>query len=137
MLQYNLAMKMDYHPYFANNSAPKASIAKAYDRAADEYAAAFWNELDKKPFDQIILNWFAAQIPQSEIVLEIGAGPGEVSGYLARLGRKCIGTDISERMIENARKYFSQVQFEVQDFFHLNYEDDTFFGWLGSIQSST
>ena len=109
----------------------KASIAKAYDRAADEYAAAFWDELEKKPFDQMILNWFAAQIPQGETVLEIGAGPGEVSGYLAHLGTKSLGTDISERMIENARKYFPQVQFEVQDFFRLSYEDDTFFEVVG------
>lgn len=109
----------------------KGSIAKAYDRAADEYAAAFWDELDKKLFDQIILDWFAAQIPQSETVLEIGAGPGEVSGYLARLGVKCLGTDISERMIENARKYFPQAQFEVQDFFRLSYADDSFLGVVG------
>jgi hypothetical protein len=34
----------------------KENIIKAYDRAADEYAAAFWNELEKKPFDQIILS---------------------------------------------------------------------------------
>lgn len=109
----------------------KESIAKAYDRAANDYAAALWNELDKKSFDQIILNWFAAQIPPGGAVLEIGAGPGEVSGHLARLGVQCLGTDISEQMIENARKFFPQVQFEVQDFFHLSYEDDSFCGVVG------
>ena len=109
----------------------KESITQAYNHAADEYATAFWNELDKKSFDRIILNWFAAQIPAGESVLEIGAGPGEISGYLARLGVTCLGTDRSERMIENARKYFPQVKFEVQDFFHLKYADQSFRGVVG------
>ncbi len=109
----------------------RQSIAKAYDRTADDYAAAFLNELDKKPFDQILLKWFASQIPKDETILEIGAGPGEVSGYLGSLGVKCLGTDISPRMIENAKKYFPQLQFEVQDFFHLSYNDSSFYGVIG------
>lgn len=109
----------------------KQSIAQAYDRAANDYAAAMWNELDRKPFDQIFLKWFATQIPQGETLLEIGSGPGEVSGYLSQQGVKCLGTDLSEQMIENARQYFPQLQFEVQDFFHLSYEDQAFCGVIG------
>jgi ubiquinone/menaquinone biosynthesis C-methylase UbiE len=109
----------------------KESITQAYNRAADEYASAFWNELEKKSFDRIILGWFAAQISAGESVLEIGAGPGEISGYLTNLSVKCLGTDRSERMIENARKYFPQVEFEVQDFFHLKYADQSFYGAVG------
>jgi ubiquinone/menaquinone biosynthesis C-methylase UbiE len=109
----------------------KESIAKAYDRAAKDYAAALWNELEGKPFDQIILRWFATQIPAGETVLEIGCGPGEVSGYLQRFGVTCLGTDISTQMIEAARAYFPEVQFEVQDFFRLEYADDTFCGVVG------
>jgi ubiquinone/menaquinone biosynthesis C-methylase UbiE len=106
----------------------KASIANAYDRAADEYAAKWWNEFAAKHFDRIMLSWYATQIPQGETVLEIGAGPGEVSGFLNHLGAKCLGTDLSEQMIENARKYFPDIQFEVQDFFHLTYQPDSFYG---------
>jgi ubiquinone/menaquinone biosynthesis C-methylase UbiE len=109
----------------------KESIAKAYDRAARDYAAAMWNELEGKPFDQIILRWFATQIPPEETVLEVGCGPGEVSGFLHRQGVKCLGTDISMQMIEAAREYFPEVQFEVQDFFRLGYDDDTFCGVVG------
>ncbi len=109
----------------------KQSITQAYDRAADEYAAAMWNELDKKPLDQILLNWFATQIPHGETVLEIGSGPGEVSGFLSRCGVNCLGTDLSEKMIANARRYFPQVQFEVQDFFNLSYKDKSFYGVVG------
>ena len=109
----------------------KKSITTAYDRAAKDYAAALWNELEGKPFDQLILRWFATQIPSGETVLEIGCGPGEVSGFLQRQGVKCLGTDISAQMIEAAREYFPEVQFEVQDFFRLGYDDDAFCGVVG------
>jgi ubiquinone/menaquinone biosynthesis C-methylase UbiE len=104
----------------------KKSIIKAYNLAADNYAAAFYNELDNKPFDRNLLKWFATQIPKDEIILEIGAGPGEVSGYLSSLGVKCLATDASEKMIKNGKKYFPQVQFEVQDFYNLKYSDNSF-----------
>jgi ubiquinone/menaquinone biosynthesis C-methylase UbiE len=101
-------------------------IARAYDRAADKYAEGFWNELEKKHFDRVILDWFADQAPRGERILEIGCGPGEVSGYLSRRGATCLGTDVSPRMIENARKYFPGVSFDVQDFFSLTYADTSF-----------
>ena len=105
----------------------KEGITKAYDLVADEYAAKWWNEFEKKHFDQVILRWFASQIPKNEVVLEIGSGPGEVSGFLNNLGVKCIGTDISTKMIESAKKYFPCIQFEVQDFLDLTYENNSFF----------
>ncbi len=109
----------------------KRSITEAYDRAAKDYAAIMWNEFGGKHFDQIILRWFATQIPPDETVLEVGCGPGEVSGFLHRQGVKCLGTDISMQMIESAREYFPEVRFEVQDFFQLGYGDGSFCGVVG------
>jgi len=114
-----------------NGMNTKESIAKAYDRAAKDYAAGMWNEFERKHFDQIILRWFATQIPPDETVLEIGCGPGEVSGFLYREGVRCLGTDISTQMVEAARMYFPDVQFETQDFFQLGYDDNTFCGVVG------
>jgi ubiquinone/menaquinone biosynthesis C-methylase UbiE len=104
----------------------KNSINKAYDDAADDYATKFWNEIEHKNLDRILLRWLADQIPPSERILEIGSGPGEVSAYLSRFHGGCMGTDLSEQMIRNARKYFPKVRFEVQDFFNLNYADSSF-----------
>lgn len=102
------------------------NINKAYDDAADDYAAKFWNEIEHKNLDRILLRWLADQIPPSEKILEIGSGPGEVSAYLSIFHSGCIGTDFSEQMIRNAREYFPKVIFEVQDFFNLGYADSSF-----------
>jgi ubiquinone/menaquinone biosynthesis C-methylase UbiE len=104
----------------------KKSINKAYDDAADDYAAKFWNEIEHKNLDCILLKWLADQIPPSEEILEIGSGPGEVSAYLSRFHGGCIGTDFSEQMIRNAKEYFPKLRFEVQDFFNLSYADSSF-----------
>jgi 2-polyprenyl-3-methyl-5-hydroxy-6-metoxy-1,4-benzoquinol methylase len=93
----------------------KESIINAFNRASDNYAASYWNELDKKPFDQILLKWFANQIPAGELILEIGAGPGEVSGYLSTLGVKCLATDASEKMIENGKKLLYDILIKTQN----------------------
>jgi ubiquinone/menaquinone biosynthesis C-methylase UbiE len=104
----------------------KEGIARAYDLASESYAQKFWNELDSKHFDRLILGWFAGQAPKDQKILEIGCGPGEVSGFLAGLGASCIGTDISPRMIDNARRYFPGVEFQVRDFFSLGFADGSF-----------
>lgn len=109
----------------------KASIRQAYDEVAKEYTTSYWNELDRKPFDRMILDWFAAQIPSGERVLEIGCGPGEVAGYLARAGVDCLATDLSPQMIAHGKEVFPKVQFEVQDFFNLTYKNDSFVSAVG------
>ncbi len=115
----------------------KDSIRKAYDLCADDYAGAFWNEFDKKHFDRcIMLPWFAGQFGPDDRVLEIGAGPGEVSAFLSQRGVQCTATDLSPQMIENAKKYFSggdfpNIRFEVQDFTRLTYPDESFAGVIG------
>lgn len=106
----------------------KNEIRSAYDKVAEQYGAQFWNEFEKKPFDRMLLDWYAANMPAQAEVLEIGCGPGEVSGYLHKAGVRCTGTDFSEKMIINARKYFPQVSFEVQDFFDMRYNAASYYG---------
>lgn len=102
------------------------SIKRAYDKAAAKYAAEFWNEPDRKHFDRVMLDWLAGQLAGDETVLEIGCGPGQISGYLSRQGVTCVATDISCQIIEYGKRYFPDVRFEVQDFFDLKYEDGSF-----------
>ena len=101
-------------------------VRAAYDAVAEPYAAKFWDEIEKKHFDRIMLAWFASQIAPARRVLEIGTGPGEVSGYLDKLGVRCLGTDASPRMIECARRLFPSGEFQVEDFFRLSFDDESF-----------
>jgi ubiquinone/menaquinone biosynthesis C-methylase UbiE len=104
----------------------KESIYRAYDDAADEYAKAYWNEIERKNLDCLILKWLSEQVPDEHGILEIGSGPGEVTGYLAKYHSNCIGTDQSKQMILQAKKYFPSAKFQVQDFYELSYEDNSF-----------
>lgn len=106
----------------------RARVTAAYDGFADAYAAKFWNEFEYKHFDRIVLGWYASRFSNDEPVLEIGAGPGEVSGYLGELGVNCLGTDAAPRMVEQARRIFPKIRFEVEDFFALSFSDETFAG---------
>ena len=76
------------------------SIRAAYDHAAQEYARRLSNELEGKPIDRKMLQWFHEQAPKGETILEIGSGSGEVSAFLASLGARCLATDIAPEMVE-------------------------------------
>lgn len=111
---------------YSNNA-----VSEAYSLAAKAYSNEMLHELEGKNFDRLILTWFASQIPQGEVILEVGTGPGQIAGFLNQQGIKCIGTDIALGMVEQARRNFPDLTFEVQDFFDLTYKDNTFFGVVG------
>lgn len=102
------------------------SIRRAYDHAAQRYAADLWHELDGKPFDRQMLRWFAERVPTGETILEVGAGPGEVSAFLTTLGATCRVTDLSPEMVETGKRCCPALDFEVQDFFNLTYADASY-----------
>ena len=104
----------------------KNSIRAAYDHAAQEYAKRLWHELDGKPFDRLMLRWFAERVPASETILEVGAGPGEVAAFLMEQGATCLATDLSPEMVAVGKQCCPELDFEVQDFFNLSYEDESF-----------
>ncbi len=115
-----------HHEGFPFRINTKDTIRSAYDKAAQRYAAELWDELDGKPFDRQMLRWFAEHVPAGETILEIGAGPGEVSAFLSRLGATCLATDLSPEMVETGRQCCPELAFEVQDFFNLTYAQSSF-----------
>lgn len=102
------------------------SITQAYNLAAADYTGQFWDEIQNKPMDQVMLDWFTRQITSESPILEIGGGPGEVSDYLSRNAMTCISTDRAGLMVKEGKKQFPYLHFEVQDFFHLPYAENTF-----------
>jgi SAM-dependent methyltransferase len=87
------------------------SLNENYDLLAEEYARHLFHELENKPFDQEILKRFSKEV--SGEVCDMGCGPGQVARYLRDLNVEIFGLDISERMLEEARKLNPDIHFEV------------------------
>jgi SAM-dependent methyltransferase len=100
---------------------------ESYERIAARYAEEIAGELANKPFDQQFLNDFAAAVGGGRIV-ELGCGPGQVSGYLATRGARVSGLDLSAQMIDQARLLFPELTFQVGDMLSLPYEDGSLAG---------
>jgi SAM-dependent methyltransferase len=79
------------------------TVRESYDRLADEYARRLFCELDKKPFDRLLLDRFAHATTLRGKVCDVGCGPGEVADYLAKAGARVVGLDLSPQMLEHAR----------------------------------
>jgi len=55
------------------------------------------------------------EIKAGERILDIGCGTGHLTSQIATLGAKVVGVDRSAEMIEQARKQYPALQFEVMD----------------------
>jgi SAM-dependent methyltransferase len=92
-----------------------AHLATTYDVVATDYAEAFSDELDAKPFDRELLERFAEQHRGRAIVADLGCGPGQIGAYLADHGCRTLGVDLSIGMVRSARKYHPDCAFHVGD----------------------
>jgi len=90
-----------------------------YSEIAKEYAKAFFTELNDKPLDRNLYDFFVGKLKDNANCLEIGCGPGEVSNYLFSKGVIITGIDKSEKMIDEAKKLNPQIKFMQGDVFHL------------------
>ncbi len=103
-------------------------IVTTYDTIAEQYAADYFDELARKPFDRELLAKFADLMPKGARVCDLGCGPGHVARYLAGLGLDVLGVDISLSMVTVARKLNPDLQFEQGDMLRLQFADESFAG---------
>jgi ubiquinone/menaquinone biosynthesis C-methylase UbiE len=100
------------------------TIEKMYDAVAGEYAEAFSGEHEKKPKDREILRRFSLEIGARRPVWDFGCGPGQTTAYLKNLGLEISGLDLSEGILEEARKRHPQIHFRRGNLLELEFEDD-------------
>jgi SAM-dependent methyltransferase len=99
-----------------------------YDTVARRYADEIAAELDNKPFDRDFLDRFAERVADQGHVVELGAGPGHVSAYLAARGVDISALDLSSAMVDEAKRLFPGLQAVVGDMLDLPYVNGSLAG---------
>jgi SAM-dependent methyltransferase len=106
-------------------------VRSSYDRVADNYVAMGMGDLRSQPWLRAALAAFAEEVRGLGPVLDVGCGPGIVTGHLTELGLDVRGVDLSSRMIEHARRRHPGLRFSVASATDLGLPDASLGGVLG------
>ena len=106
----------------------RTEIEASYDRVAEPFAAEFYGELARKPFDRDVLDQFAESVRGRGLVCEIGCGPGQIARYLRDRGVPVCGLDLSQEMVNVARRLNPDIPFERGDMLALDMPDASLAG---------
>lgn len=124
---------MSSHPI--DRPADLDAVRDSYDRVADTYAQMVrttgMGDIRVHPWLKASIDAFADSVGDLGPVLDVGCGPGTVTGYLAERGLDVSGVDLSPRMIENARRLYPDCRFEVASATELALGEATLGGVLG------
>ncbi|MRG46884.1 methyltransferase domain-containing protein [Chitinophaga sp. SYP-B3965] len=102
-------------------------IIQTYNQVAESYAAQRHDELSKKTFDPLLLKAFATANKHKGPFADFGCGPGQTTRFLYDNDIKDItGIDISQAMIEEARKLHPKIKFETGDLLNISYDSNHF-----------
>jgi SAM-dependent methyltransferase len=93
----------------------RSDIEASYDSVAAEFVEEFFGELARKPFDCQLLDRFAEVMRGKGQVCEIGCGPGQIARYLKDRGVDMRGIDLSQQMVDHAKRLNSDITFEKGD----------------------
>ena len=98
----------------AGPEARDGKVRAAYATVAASYAEQLSDELAGLPFERWLLRRvvdLAGRAP----VIEVGTGPGHVAAFLAEAGADATGLDITPEMVDEARRRYPGVSYQVGD----------------------
>ena len=104
------------------------ALQQSYDRLAAEYARRLFGELAGKPLDREVLDRFAARVRGEGEACDVGCGPGQVARYLHERGVEVCGLDLSDGMVEQARRLNPGIAFRQGTMLRLDFADETLAG---------
>lgn len=119
----------------------------AYDTVAASYAETLRGHLATEPFDRAMLDAFASlvgagagaePVVAAGPVVEVGCGPGRITGYLRDRGLDIAGIDLSPAMIDVARAAHPGIAFTVGSMIALDLPDGSLAGlvaWYSIIHT--
>jgi len=90
-----------------------AATRHAYDQVAVDYARLLEGNLATNIWDRAVLSAFAEHVTAAGggRVLDLGCGPGRITGHLHELGLDVAGADLSPAMVAEARRRFPTLSF--------------------------
>ena len=103
-------------------------IRSSYDRVADAYASAIFDELKHKPFDCELLLRFARETEGRGRVCDMGCGPGQVARFLHQAGADVFGLDLSPGMVAEALRLNPGIEFREGNMLALKLADNELAG---------
>ncbi|MGW1778965.1 class I SAM-dependent DNA methyltransferase [Streptomyces sp. NPDC002143] len=89
-----------------------AATRTFYDAIADDYADLFRDEVAAQPLERAVMRAYSEFVGTGGRVVDLGCGPGRVTGFLAALGLSVSGLDLSESMLAIARRENPGIRFE-------------------------
>ncbi len=102
------------------------SVRRSYDTVAEKYASGFRKEIAYKPLDRALLSCVVEQTEEGAPIADLGCGPGHVSAWLADLGARAVGIDLSARMVDIGRREYPEIEFREGDLLSLPAETGEF-----------
>jgi len=105
----------------------RRELVKSYDLISRAYGERYAHELDYKPFDRDLLRRFARSVP-APAVCDLGCGSGHIGAHLQSLGLQVVGIDLSPGMVDEARRRYPHVRYEVGDMLDLKLEENSLGG---------
>jgi ubiquinone/menaquinone biosynthesis C-methylase UbiE len=110
-----------------SHDAWQVDAAASYDRVAAAYAERTRSGLEDLPWMRAAFTQLVTLVSRSGggLVLDVGCGPGWITGYLVEQGVDAFGVDISSEMIRIARHNNPGVRFESTSLFRLPADDST------------
>ncbi|HJQ30983.1 MAG TPA: class I SAM-dependent methyltransferase [Pyrinomonadaceae bacterium] len=110
-------------------------LQNSYDRVAEDYAGQFQDEMERKPFDRKMLDLLAEKVGGRGAVCDMGCGPGQVARYLHERGVEACGVDLSQGMVEQARRLNPSIPFRQGDMLALDGVADDSYGGIAAFYS--
>jgi uncharacterized protein len=89
-------------------------VRAAYATIAESYAEQRSDELTGQPFESWLLRR-VVELSDGAPVIEVGSGPGHVAAFLAEAGADATGLDFTPAMVDQARRRFPGVSYQVGD----------------------
>jgi len=114
------------------------AVQRVYDEVADLYADTFRATEPELPIDLAMIEHFAAMLPAPRLVLDAGCGAGRMMPFLAALGCRVEGVDLSPEMIRRAQADHGDFRSQVAPLTGLPHSDAAFdgvFSWYSVIHS--